>query len=173
MTKTNYPLQKEEIKIGVEECLKIGELKKYFILDKGKIKYLAVGKSYNFSNPEEKVRMMFYFDLIEKYKYPADRIEFEVGMPGEALNKNKYADIVVFTNDEQRKPFIVAKCERDDISDTEFEEAIKQVIANARNLKALFAVCVAGDKYRVVKIDNGNNKTEIDDIPVYYEEDGK
>jgi len=168
MTKTNYPLQKEEIKIGAEECLKAGELKKYFILDKGRIKYTAVGKSYNFSDPEEKTRMMFYFDLIEKYKYPVDRIEFEVGASDEISGEDKYADIVVFTNDEQRKPYIVIECKRDDISDNEFEEAVKQVISNTCNLGALFAVCVAGDKYRVVEIDNENNKTEINDIPVCY-----
>ena len=170
MTKTNYPLQKEEIKIGIEKCLRAGELKGYFIFDKGKIKYTAVGKSYNFSDPEEKTRMRFYFDLIEKYKYPADRIEFEVGMSDEILKDNKYADIVVFTNDEQRKPYIVAECKRDDISGMEFEEAVKQVIVNAWNLGALFAVCVAGNKYRVVEIDDLNNKIEIDDLPICYGE---
>jgi len=172
MTKTNYPSQKEEIKIGVEECLKAGELKKYFILDKGKIKYTAVGKSYNFSDPEEKTRMMFYFDLIEKYKYPVDRIEFEVGVSDDEADKriDKYADIVVFTNDKQRKPYIVIECKKDEISDSEFEQAVKKVIANAWNLGALFAVCVAGDKYRVVEIDDKNNKTEIDNLPIYYGE---
>ena len=169
MTKTNYPLQNEKIKISAEECFKIGEQKGYFILDKDKIKYTAVGKSYNFSDPEEKTRMMFYFDLIEKYKYPADRIEFEVGMSGDEV-ADKYADIVVFTNDEQRKPYIVAECKKDGISDTEFEQAVKQAIANAWNLGALFAVCVAGDKYRVVEIDDLNNKTEIDNLPICYGE---
>ena len=169
MTKTNYPLQKEEIKISVEECFKIGEQKGYFILDKGKIKYTAVGKSYNFSDPEEKMRMMFYFDLIEKYKYPADWIEFEVGMSGDEVI-DKYADIVVFTNNKQRNPYIVVKCKKDGISDLEFEQAVKQVIANAWNLGALFAVCVAGDKYRVVEIDDLNNKIEIDDLPICYGE---
>ncbi len=169
MTKTNYPLQKEEIKISAEECFKLGEQKGYFILDKGKIKYTAVGKSYNFSDPEEKTRMMFYFDLIEKYKYPSDKIEFEVGMSGDEAT-DKYADIVVFTNDEQRKPYIIVRCEEDGISDLEFEQAVKQAIANAWNTGALFAVCVAGDKYRVVEIDDKNNKTEIDDIPICYGE---
>lgn len=170
--KTNYPLQKEEIKISAEECFELGEQRGYFVLDKGKIKYTAVGKSYNFSDPKEKTRMMFYFDLIEKYKYPVDRIEFEVGMSGDEVKKmiDKYADIVVFTNDEQRKPYLIVKCEKDGISDLGFEEAVKKVIANAWNLGALFAVCVAGDKYRVVEIDDENNKTEINDIPIYYGE---
>ena len=169
MPQINYPLQKEEIKISAEEHFKLGEQRGYFILDKGKIKYTAVGKSYNFSDPKEKTRMMFYFDLIEKYKYPVNRIEFEVGMSGDEMI-DKYADIVVFTNDKQRKPYIIVKCEKDNISDLEFEQAVKQAITNAWNLGALFAVCVAGDKYRVVEIDDENNKTEINDIPICYGE---
>jgi len=169
MTKTNYPLQKEEIKISAEECFKLGEQRGYFILDKGKIKYIAVGKSYNFSDPKEKTRMMFYFDLIEKYQYPVDRIEFEVGMSGDEA-VNKYADIIVFTNDEQRKPYIIIECKKDEISDLEFEQAVKQVIANAWNAGALFAVCVTTNKCRMVEIDDKNNKTEVDNLPVCYGE---
>ena len=170
MTKINYPLQNEKIKIGAEEYLELGGRKGYFVFDRGKIKYTAVGKSYNFSDPEEKTRMMFYFDLIEKYKYPADKIEFEVGVSSEVTSK--YADIVVFTNDEQRKPYIVVECKKDGISDAEFEQAVKQAIASAWDLGALFAVCVAGDKYRVVEVDGLNNKIEIDDIPICYGENG-
>jgi len=164
----SYQQLEEKIISDSEEYLKLGRQKGYFVLDKGKIKYTAVGKSYNFSDPEEKTRMMFYFNLIEKYKYPADRIEFEVGVSDEILNKNKCADIVVFTNDEQRKPYIVVECKKDGISNLEFEQAVKRAIANVWNLGALFAVCVAGDKYRVIKIDNLNDKTEIDDIPICY-----
>ena len=166
----SYQQLEEKIISDSEEYLKLGRQKGYFVLDKGKIKYIAVGKSYNFSDLEEKTRMMFYFNLIEKYKYPADRIEFEVGVSDEILNKDKCADIVVFTNDEQRKPYIVVECRKDGISDLEFERAVKKAIANAWNTGALFAVCIAGDKYRVVEIDDLNNKVEIDDIPICYGE---
>ncbi len=169
MPKTNYPLQKEKIKTNAEEYFKIGEQKGYFVLDKGKIKYTAVGKSYNFSDQEEKTRMMFYFNLIEKYKYSPDKIEFEVGISDDEAT-DKYADIIVFTNDEQRKPYIVVECRKDGISNLEFEQAVKRAIANAWNTGALFAVCIAGDKYRVVEIDDLNNKIEIDDIPICYGE---
>ena len=166
----SYQQLEEKIISDSEEYLKLGRQKGYFVLDKGKIKYIAVGKSYNFSDLEEKTRMMFYFNLIEKYKYPADRIEFEVGVSDEILNKDKCADIVVFTNDEQRKPYIVVECRKDGISDLEFERAVKKAITNAWSTGALFAVCIAGDKYRVVEIDDLNNKVEIDDIPICYGE---
>ena len=151
----NYQLLKEKMVSDFEDYLSLGQKKGYFILDKGKIKYLAVGKSYNFSNPEEKVRMAYYFDLIEKYKYPADRIEFEIGMPDRT--PDRYADIVVFTNDTQRKHYIVIECKKDGISDAEFEQATEQAIANARLLKAPFAICVAGNTRRVIKMDITNS----------------
>ncbi len=162
----SYQLQKEKIISDPKEYITIGERKGYFIFDKGRIKYLAVGKSYNFSNPEEKVRMAYYFDLIEKYNYPPDRIEFEVGMPDRT--PDRYADIVVFTNDAQRKPYIVIECKKDGISDAEFEQAVKQAIANTRLLKAPFAICVAGNTRCAIKIDKSNNEIRVSDIPVCY-----
>lgn len=119
----SYQPLKEKIASDLEYHLLLGEQRGYFVLDKGKIKYFAVGKNYNFSSPEEKVRMMYYFDLIEKYNYPADKIEFEIGMPDRT--PDRYADIVVFTNDKKRKPYIVVECKKDGISDAEFEQAVK------------------------------------------------
>lgn len=163
----SYQPLKEKMASNFEDYLSLGKKKGYFVFDKGKIKYSAVGKSYNFSSLEEKVRMIYYFDLIEKYNYPVDKIEFEVGMPDRT--PDRYADIVVFTNNKQRKPYIVAECKKDGISDAEFEQAVKQAIANARLLKAPYAVCVACDKYCVMKIDR-KNEIKIDDIPIYYGE---
>ena len=126
----------------------------------------ALGKKYDFSKPEEKVRLMYYFDLIEKYNYPVSKIEFEVGMPDQT--QDRYADIVVFTNDEKRKSYIVVECKKDGITDAEFEQAVKQAIANARLLKAPFAVCVAGNDRCAIKIDKSNNEIRVFDIPVCY-----
>ncbi len=166
MSKKDYKLPEEKMVIGLEECISLCKQKGYFVLDKGRVKYTAVGKSYNFSDPKEKTRMMFYYDLIEKYKYPMDKIEFEIGVPGGA--SNNYADIVVFTDDEKRTPYIAAECRGADISKIEFEQAEWQAITNAKLLKARFAVCIAGDKCNVTEIDNLNNETKIPDIPVCY-----
>lgn len=167
----SYQPLKEKTVSDLKDHLLLGEQRGYFILDKGKIKYLAVGKSYNFSNPEEKVRMMYYFDLIEKYKYPSDKIEFEYGMPDRT--PDRYADIVVFTNDARRKPYIVIECKKDGISDAEFEQAMKQAIANARLLKAPYAICVAGNTRRAIETERWNDKTPeksiINDIPISYD----
>lgn len=166
MSKKNYqPLEEKKV-ICLEDCVSICEKKGYFVLDKGKVKYTAFGKSYNFSDPKEKTRMLLYYDLIEKYKYPMDKIEFEIGVPGGA--SNNFADIVVFTDDEKRVPYIVVECRGADISKTEFEQAELQAITNAKLLKARFALCVAGDKLKVTEIDDLNYETKIQDIPVRY-----
>lgn len=166
MPQKNYGLLEETV--CFEDCVALFEQKGYLVLDKGRVGYTAVGKSYNFSDPKEKTRMMFYYDLIEKYKYPIDKIEFEIGAPGGA--SNNYADIVVFTDDEKRIPYIAAECRGADISKIGFEQAESQAITNAKLLKAKFAVCAAGDKYSVIEIDSLNNEIKISGIPVCYRE---
>ncbi len=163
-----YKILKEKVISSSEEYLKLGQEKGYFVLDGNKIEYLPSNKKYNFSNPEEKVRVKYYFDLIEKYKYPAEKICFEVEM--EDRTPNRFADIVVYNRD--NKPYIVIECKKDGISDAEFEQATKQVIANARVLKAPFAVVVAGNTKRAMETDRWNSKTQekaiITDIPILY-----
>jgi len=101
----SYQQLEEKIISDFEEYLKLGQQKRYFILDKGKIKYLASGKKYNVSNPEEKVRSKYYYDLIEKYNYPAKRIDFEIEMP--SRTPQFYADIVIYKDDDKKIPYIV------------------------------------------------------------------
>ena len=165
-----YKPQKEKVISKPEEYLELGQSRGYFALDGKKIKYLATGKKYNFSDPEEKVRAEYYFDLIEKYNYPAKRIELEVEMPDRT--PERYADIVIYKDDEKKIPYIVVECKRDGITDAEFEQATKQAIANARVLKAPFAICVAGNTRRAMETEKWNDKTPekaiITDIPISY-----
>jgi len=167
---TIYEPQKEKVVSEPEEYLELGQGKGYFALDGKKIKYLATGKKYNFSDPEEKVRAEYYFDLIEKYNYSVKRIELEVEMPDRT--PERYADIVIYKDDEQKIPYIVVECKKDGITDAEFEQATKQAIANARVLKAPFAICVAGNTRRAMETEKWNDKTPekaiITDIPISY-----
>jgi type I restriction enzyme M protein len=89
-----------------EHILKDGERKGYFRLhnDGAKIEYLPSGHKENLNDPEEKVRAEYYFDLIEKYGYPAVRIGLEVEMPDRT--PERYADLVIYNDDEQTKPYI-------------------------------------------------------------------
>jgi len=103
MRKANYKPTEEKIISRQNEYLELGQNRGYFMLDSNKIKYSASGKKYNFSDPEEKVRAEYYFDLIEKYNYPTGRIELEIEMPDRT--PERYADIVVYKDDEKKIPF--------------------------------------------------------------------
>jgi len=108
--------------------------------------------------------------LLEKYHYPAKRIELETEMP--ARVPRFFADIVIYEDDAKKKPYIVVECKKDGISDAEFEQATKQAIGNARVLHAPFAICVAGNTRRAMETAEWNDKepekATITDIPISY-----
>ncbi len=155
-----------------EKILKDGEQKGYFrVLNDGvKIEYLPSGHKENLNDPEEKVRAEYYFDLLEKYHYPAKRVELETEMP--ARVPRFFADIVIYEDDAKKKPYIVVECKKDGISDAEFEQATKQAIGNARVLHAPFTICVAGNTRRAMETAEWNDKepekATITDIPISY-----
>ena len=155
-----------------EKILKDGERKGYFrvLNDGAKIEYLPSGHKENLNDPEEKVRAEYYFDLLEKYHYPAKRVELETEMP--ARVPRFFADIVIYEDDAKKKPYIVVECKKDGISDAEFEQATKQAIGNARVLHAPFVICVAGNTRRAMETAEWNDKepekATITDIPISY-----
>ncbi|NCO88794.1 type I restriction enzyme HsdR N-terminal domain-containing protein, partial [Candidatus Roizmanbacteria bacterium] len=89
--------------------------------DNRTIKYLQLNHNELFTDPEEKVRAEYYVDLINKYDYSKNRIELESEMPDRT--PERYADIVIYEDDEKKKPYIVVECKKDGISDAEFEQA--------------------------------------------------
>lgn len=78
----------------------------------------------NYNDPEEKVRAEFWAELIYKYEYPANRIKVEVVIP-DRLPTDR-ADIVVFIDDECKRPYTVVECKKDGVTDAEFTQAIEQ-----------------------------------------------
>lgn len=168
-----YKPQEERI-ITNNKIAELAEKKGYvsFNRDKSKITYLAQGQTYNFKNPAEKVRLEFYFDLMEKYEYPMANIEFEAEIPGCA--PSRYADIVIYDNATKKNAYIVIECRKGGISDVEFEQAVKLAVDNAKTLGALFAVCLAGSKKKVIRVSKWNSrepeKSILSDIPIAYSE---
>lgn len=165
MSQNLYQARKEKIITEAEERGYV-----FFSRDKSKITYRAQGQTYDFKNPKEKVRLECYFDLIEKYKYPMNAIEFDAAIPNGA--KKQYADIVVYTDAVNKNAYIVIECRKEGVSSVEFEQAVKQVIANARAFKARFAVCAAGSIRRVIEMEKWNEKNPkkaiMEDMPVAY-----
>lgn len=165
MPQNLYPIQEEEI---ITEAEKRGYV--FLNRDKSKITYRAQGQTFDFKNPKEKVRLEYYFDLIEKYKYPMNAIEFDVAISDDG--QKQCVDIVVYTDANKKTAYIVVECKKDGTSDVEFERAVQQVFVKARILQARFAVCVAGRVRRVIEIKKRNKElpeqTIIADIPLAY-----
>ena len=112
-----------EIPNEIEEIIEAGENEGFFRIKESKIEYILQRKSYRITDPEEHVRAAFYLELVKKYQYPRKRIDFEVSVKGE---KRPAADIVVYEDDEKKKPYIVVECKKDGISQAEIKQAIEE-----------------------------------------------
>ena len=77
-----------------------------------------------YSDPEEQVRAEFWAELIYEYDYPANRIKIEVTIPDRVPTDR--ADIVIFSDDECKKPYAVVECKKDGVTDAEILQAIEQ-----------------------------------------------
>jgi len=97
--------------------------------DKKFITYIHQNKKRNFSNPEEKVQAEAFVKLVLQYGYPVERIkQFESVKMG---SSEKEADIVVYKDDECTQPYIIVESKKEDVSELEFKQAIKQAASYA------------------------------------------
>jgi len=159
--------QTEYLKKAVED--------KYIEIDtaKNKISYKTREgvKSYPLNKPEEKVRVEFYSELIYKYKYEPKRMGLEVEVP--RRKPSDWADIVVYEDDNGKRPYIVVECKKDGISEAEIKQAIEQVFGNANSLRSKYAIIVAGSVRIAFDVANyppsEREKNIISDIPIRYE----
>lgn len=138
---------------NLERAIKDGYA--HIIGEKGKQKITYVSSDNhveNYNDPEEKVRAEFWAELIYKYEYPVNRIKIEVTVP-DRLPTDR-ADIVVFRDDECKRPYAVVECKKDGVTDAEFNQAIEQGIGNATwvKLRADYVVIIAGGTRRVLDV---------------------
>lgn len=121
--------------------------------NKQKINYVtSENHEEKYSDPEEQVRAEFWAELIYKYEYPANRIKVEVVVP-DRLPTDR-ADIVIFSDDDCKRPYAVVECKKDGVTDAEFTQAIEQGVGNATwvKLRADYVVIVAGGTRRVLDV---------------------
>lgn len=138
-----------------------------------KIRYVLVNVTEKWSDPEEKVRAAYYAELIYRYGYKPECIGVEVTVPDRTpLDR---ANLVVFRDKEQTKPFGVIECKRDAVSDTEFKQAVEQAFGNghAHKFRAEYIGVIAGqtrafydcsDKFGVLE----REANIVADLPAQY-----
>ena len=110
---------------------------------KKKIEYITSEKHVeNYEDPEA--------ELIYKYEYPVNRIKVEVVVP-DRLPTDR-ADIVVFSDDDCKRPYAIVECKKEGVTDAEFNQAIEQGVGNATwvKLRAEYVVIIAGGTRRVL-----------------------
>lgn len=128
------------------------------------------GYTTSYKNPEEKVRASVFVDLVLKYNYPQKKIVFEKEVPHRVPSIR--ADIVVYEDDELKKPYLVVECKKDGITDAEFTQAIEQAFGYANTLGAKYTAVVAGMSSTVFNVkgfkSGEREKNVIADIPEKY-----
>jgi len=140
---------------------------------KQKIHYVAVNYSERFADPEEKVRAEFWAELIFRYGYEPARIGVEVTIPDRKPSDR--ADIVIYRDDDRKRPFAVIECKRDGITDAEFEQAVEQAVGNATwaKLRADYVGIIAGETRRFLDVSDRfgvgeREKNIVADLPKQY-----
>lgn len=115
------------------------------------ITYEAVNYTARLSTPEERVRAEYWAELILRYGYEPHRIGVEVTVPDRTPTDR--ADLVVFHDDERKRPFAVIECKRDGITDAEFVQAVEQAGGNGTwaKFRANFVGVIAGETRRFLE----------------------
>ena len=135
----------------LERAIKDGYANITGVENKQKITYVSSNNhTENYNDPEERVRAEFWAELIYEYDYPAHRIKVEVTVPDRVPTDR--ADIVIFSDDDCKKPYAIVECKRDGVTDAEFLQAIEQGVGNATwvKLRAKYVVIIAGATRRVL-----------------------
>ena len=132
----------------LEKALKNGDA---FLSGEGKtekITYAAINHAERYADPEEKVRAEYWAELIYRYGYEPKRLGVEVTVPDR--NPKDIADLVIFHDCDHKRPYAVIECKRDDITDSEFDQAVEQACGNGTwaKLRAKFVGVVAGQTRR-------------------------
>ena len=125
------------------------------IIEDGKTKVFdPVRKIYCTLTPEEKVRQMTLYYLVEKKNIPAGLIAVEYSI--KVNNLPKRCDIVIFNR--QAKPIMIVECKAETVSIT--EKVLDQAIRYYSGLNVNYLLLTNGKTMYCYHIDMENNKIE-------------
>jgi type I restriction enzyme M protein len=114
-------------------------------------------------HPEERIRLQMIHKLINLYSYPKERIEIEFPVKFKEFEKPKRADIVIFSDDKKKKPFIVVELK------TDFKKAESEAKKYAVILRAEYCLASDGSQEKSYKIiDRYPETAEEYPLPIAY-----
>jgi type I restriction enzyme M protein len=138
------------------------------IEDDGKyIVYVHQNKRRNYGNPEEKVQAETFLSLVLVYKYPVKRIRQFV--PVQMGVDTKEADIIVYDDDAQKTPLIVAECKKPDVTELEFRRAADQAVsyAVAEGARYVWVTSKLKNEYFEIPAKKPKDRITIPDVPQF------
>ena len=149
------------IETGIEKGLVRFDEERNFIT------YIHQNKKRNFNNPEEKVQVEAFLNLVLIYGYPANRVKNYVSV--QMGSETKEADIIVYADDECESPFIVAECKKEEITDQEFNKAVDQAYsyAVAEGGKFVWITSRIKNEYYEVPEKKPKSRISAPDIPQF------
>lgn len=109
-------------------------------------------RSYDWTDPEEWVRAHSIAWLIISQDYPTNRIRTEVTVP--RRTPNDFADIVVYSDDQCRTPYLVVENKASDQSESQQNQGIEQLFGNANSLRAPLGLYDEGDVSKFYDVGN-------------------
>ena len=162
--------QSRQMRDAEQELIQIGLNKGYIKIEGNKVVFTAVGKKYDFSDPEEKVRARVYVELIEKYKYSPNRVDLEIYPP--RREPKLPADIVVYEDDEREKTYIVIETKATSTKN-DVELGKKQGLGNANLLNARYLLVACGKEEMAYDLKTKPSlktldKYTIPQLPIHY-----
>ena len=131
--------------------------------------YQPQGKERRLSNPEERVQLQTYLNLIYEYSYPPEHLrvceKIQIG------SSTREGDILIYLDDRGLDPWIIVECKKEGVSDSIFEMAIDQGFSYAAATDAQFVWATSGDRDAVFQVIpskiNEREKNRLDRIPTY------
>ena len=156
------------------KLLKQGIKDRYVVINEKKdiVTYLPQGKDRKYSNPEEKVQLETFLDLIYNYDYPAEKLrvceKVKIG------SSTREADIVVYRDRECKDPLVIVECKKRSVSNSIFTEAIDQGFSYVAVTNAEYVWATSGDKNAHFEVMHDaiheREINKIDRIPKHKEE---
>lgn len=136
--------------------------------DLSTITYINQNISRNYNNPEEKIQAEVFCELVLKYNYPVEQVKQYVKVT--VGSDVKEADIIVYTDKECKKPYIIVECKKAAISEQEFKQAVRQAyayaFATAGTVKYIWVT--SGIKNEYYAFDKEvDSRESVTDIPQY------
>lgn len=136
--------------------------------EKKYITYVFQNKKRSYQNPEEKVQAETFCKLVLEYGYSDKQIQLFVTVKMGVSEKE--ADMIVYTDETCKQPYIIVECKKADISEMEFKEAVKQAFSYAHALAGTtkYVWITKGNKEEFYKFDKEKDTKEtIADIPYF------